>query len=128
MSEGVNISLPTTTAFVNVSILDGGGMLGHVSFIHANQTGDQPMSCWVALIQHPSGRNLLWDVGISSVHSPANIDSDLKDINDYTDANRKVYTWGRTRGPELSLREQLKNRQGMEPEDIDTVLFSHAHW
>jgi hypothetical protein len=66
MSE--SYSLPQTEAYVDISVLDGGGMLGHVSFVHEGQEGELPMSCWVAYILHPSsGRRMLWDVGISQV-------------------------------------------------------------
>lgn len=66
MSE--SFSLPQTDAHVEVSILDGGGMLGHLKHFHEGQEGDLPMSSWAIYIHHPpSGRHLLWDVGLDMV-------------------------------------------------------------
>jgi hypothetical protein len=64
------LPLPTTDGFVNVTILDGGGMIGRRSLIHADDdNSDIHMSCWVFYIDHPrTGKKTLWDIGISSVN------------------------------------------------------------
>lgn len=63
------VELPKTDASVDVSILDGGGMIGNSGIMHANEEPkDIPMSCWVFYIHHPkTGKKVIWDVGISAV-------------------------------------------------------------
>jgi len=63
------VELPKTDASVDVSILDGGGMIGNSTIMHANEEPkDVPMSCWVFYIHHPkTGKKVIWDVGISAV-------------------------------------------------------------
>lgn len=62
--------LPKTDAYVDVAILDGGGMIGSSSLMHAEgPPTDINMSCWVFYINHPTtGKKVIWDVGISAVH------------------------------------------------------------
>jgi hypothetical protein len=64
------LELPKTESYVDVSILDGGGMIGASAIMHAEgEPRDIAMSCWVFYIHHPkSGKKVLWDVGISAVH------------------------------------------------------------
>jgi hypothetical protein len=63
-----SFSLPQTEAHVEISILDGGGMVGLLKPFHEGQEGDLPMSSWTIYIHHPpSGRHLLWDVGLDMV-------------------------------------------------------------
>jgi hypothetical protein len=63
------IDFPKTESYVDVAILDGGGMIGASAIMHAEgEPRDIPMSCWVFYIHHPkSGKKVLWDVGISAV-------------------------------------------------------------
>lgn len=65
---------PKTEAYVDVAILDGGGMIGSSSLMHAEgPPTDINMSCWVFYIQHPTtGKKLIWDVGISAVYPSRN--------------------------------------------------------
>ena len=67
------LEFPTTKGYVDVAILDGGGMIGNSKIMHADEPErDVPMSCWVFYIQHPkSGKKVIWDVGISAVSSIA---------------------------------------------------------
>ena len=68
--------LPKTESYVDVAILDGGGMIGSSSLMHAEgPPTDINMSCWVFYIQNPTtGKKVLWDVGISAVHfSPKSV-------------------------------------------------------
>src|SRR5579859_5063649 len=61
---------PKTDAYVDVAILDGGGMIGSSALMHAEgPPTDINMSCWVFYINHPTtGKKVIWDVGISAVH------------------------------------------------------------
>jgi len=63
------LELPKTDAYVEVAILDGGGMIGNSGIMHKEQEPhDVDMSCWVFYISNPKkGKKLLWDVGISAV-------------------------------------------------------------
>ena len=60
---------PNTDAYVDVAILDGGGMIGSSSIMHAEGPPTEiNMSCWVFYINHPpTGKKVIWDVGISAV-------------------------------------------------------------
>jgi hypothetical protein len=52
-----------------------------------------------------------------------------KDPNDYGEACQKVfYVGARAYGPSTDIVTQLKERRGVKPDEIDSVLFSHAHW
>ena len=66
--------LPKTQAYVDVAILDGGGMVGSSSLMHAEgPPTDINMSCWVFYIHNPTtGKKVIWDVGISAVYLPHN--------------------------------------------------------
>jgi hypothetical protein len=61
---------PQTDAFVDVTILNGGGMLGHSSIMHADEPPrDVPMGNWSFYIVHPkSQKKIMWDLGISAVN------------------------------------------------------------
>jgi len=66
----VNIlELPKSEGYVDVCILDGGGMIGNSGIMHKEeQPHDVNMSCWVFYISHAkTGKKILWDVGISAV-------------------------------------------------------------
>ena len=61
--------LPAGPGFVEVQILDGGSFTANLNVIHAGSTS-VPFRChsWVFYIYHkPSGRHILWDVGLSAV-------------------------------------------------------------
>jgi hypothetical protein len=66
------LDLPKTDSYVDVAILDGGGMIGSSKIMHAEWPDDRDvhMSCWVFYIHHPkSGKKVVWDAGISAVFS-----------------------------------------------------------
>ena len=56
--------------FVNVTILNGGGILGHSSIMHADESSrDVPMGNWSFYIVYPqSQKKIMWDLGISAVY------------------------------------------------------------
>ena len=63
------LDFPKTEGYVDISILDGGGMIANSRILHKEwDPRDVNMSCWVFYISHPkSGKKILWDVGISAV-------------------------------------------------------------
>jgi hypothetical protein len=66
------LPLPQAKGYVDVSILNGGGMMCLSSLIHADEETphDIEMSCWVFYIYHPtSDKRAIWDVGVSAVSS-----------------------------------------------------------
>jgi hypothetical protein len=125
------LPLPQTEAYVDVSILNGGGMLGRSSIIHADEENphDMEMSCWVFYIYHPtSGKKAIWDVGVSAVSSFLKSKTNLQDHNDYVESEQHIYIHGRAYGPKVPIEVQLEKRTHVKPIEIDSVLFSHAHW
>ncbi|POR33566.1 Uncharacterized protein TPAR_06261, partial [Tolypocladium paradoxum] len=110
--------LPPSTGSVEVQLLDGGSFTGNLDVVHA-RSPSVPYRChsWAFYIHHkPSGRHLLWDVGLSADRTEFtayNIRHSLDVLNPVS--------------PRLSLPEQLR-RRGIEADQVDTVLFSHHHW
>lgn len=127
------LDLPKTDSYVEVAILDGGGMIGSSKIMHAEWPDDRdvPMSCWVFYIHHPkSGKKVVWDVGISAVFAPSFVSViNMKDREDYGAATQRIF-YGPARGfgPKNDLPTQLEKRRGVKGSEIDAVLFSHAHW
>jgi hypothetical protein len=67
------LPFPETEGYVDVSILDGGGLTGTSKIMHADEpVRDIAMSCWVFYIHNVKmGKKVLWDVGISAVYLPS---------------------------------------------------------
>ncbi|KAF5009336.1 hypothetical protein FDECE_4434 [Fusarium decemcellulare] len=111
--------LPQASGHVQVTLLDGGGFTtADDTKIHADGH-DQPyyLYDWCFYLYHEAtGRRILWDLGISN-------DRDL-----YTPFILN-YHWPSCNpvGPRRSLVDQLGDL-GVKPGEIDTVIFSHAHW
>ncbi|KAJ3546556.1 hypothetical protein NM208_g1940 [Fusarium decemcellulare] len=106
------------TGSVHVRLLDGGSFTANYDVLHAD-VPSTPFRCysWAFYIHHePSGRHILWDVGLSDDPSEYTAYS-VKHIIDVLEPVR----------PRLSLSEQLKSH-GVDADDIDTVIFSHHHW
>ncbi|KAJ5292054.1 hypothetical protein N7478_001305 [Penicillium angulare] len=114
-----NPALPSTEAFVDLTLLNGGSMVGSKHLLHA---GDSPADFrlynWAFLIQHPSSnRRVLWDVGMTSKE------------DDYPPVITKKFIGPHhVAGPVESLAEQIKRRREIDAEEIDTVVMSHAHF
>ncbi|KAH7061620.1 beta-lactamase-like protein [Paraphoma chrysanthemicola] len=107
--------LPHTDAYVELSLLDGGSFIGDWSKVHAGASGTYRMYDWAFYISH-GDRHLLWDLGLD------------EDRDNYTPWVNKYMLDGVNHvGPKRSLVQQLEGR-GVRAGDIDTVLFSHAHW
>ena len=62
--------LPSTDAFVDLSLLDGGSFIGDLSLLHAGQSGTFRMYNWAFYIAH-RGRHVLWDLGLDQVRLEA---------------------------------------------------------
>ncbi|KAF1949058.1 Metallo-hydrolase/oxidoreductase [Byssothecium circinans] len=111
-----NRPLPKTEAFVELSLLDGGSFIGDIERLHAGVTNAQfRMYNWAFYLLH-QGRHVIWDLGLDedrSCYTPW-VDKFMLDKVNHV-------------GPRRSIVAQLGER-GVSAEDVDTVLFSHAHW
>ncbi|KAF1996664.1 Metallo-hydrolase/oxidoreductase [Amniculicola lignicola CBS 123094] len=115
-AEPLCAPLPETDACVQLSLLDGGSFIGEIAKVHAAvENAKYRMYNWAFHISH-NGRHLLWDLGLDedrSCYTPWVNQFMLNEINHV--------------GPRRSIVQQLKER-GVSASEIDTVLFSHAHW
>ncbi|KAF5614622.1 metallo-hydrolase oxidoreductase [Fusarium tjaetaba] len=104
---------------VKVHLLDGGSFsTASMKLLHKNGSSEPfRMYDWCFLIHHqPSNRYVLWDLGCSD------------DYSVYTPwVNKFMLPYANVVGPLKSLKEQLEYL-GLRVEQIDSVLFSHAHW
>ncbi|KAG7038941.1 cytochrome p450 [Colletotrichum scovillei] len=112
-------TLPFSSSAVELTLLDGGGLTTtDDTKIHADGH-DRPyfLYNWCFYIHHrASGRKILWDLGISDdrqLYTPFVLNYHWTSCNPV--------------GPRRRLADQLQDI-GVETSDIDTVLFSHAHW
>jgi hypothetical protein len=66
-----DLNLPATDGHVDVTILDGGGLIGTTRVMHEGDAEkDVRMCCWVFYIHHrKSNKKIFWDVGVSAVSS-----------------------------------------------------------
>ncbi|KAH6971072.1 beta-lactamase-like protein [Ilyonectria sp. MPI-CAGE-AT-0026] len=111
-------SLPASSGHVTVKLLDGGSFTANLNVLHQG-SASVPYRChsWAFFIHHePSGRHILWDVGLSA---------DRSEYTAYT--NKHVLNVLHPVSPVVSLPEQL-HALGVLPDTLDTVIFSHHHW
>ncbi len=69
MTTSSHPPLPQSTGSVELQILDGGSFSANFEVVHAD-SASKPFKChsWVVYIHHkPTGRHILWDVGLSAV-------------------------------------------------------------
>ncbi|KAF2707701.1 Metallo-hydrolase/oxidoreductase [Pleomassaria siparia CBS 279.74] len=108
--------LPETDAYVQLSLLDGGSFVGDIGRVHAGVAKNKfRMYNWAFYIFH-RGRHILWDLGLDgdrSCYTPWVNQYMLEQVNHV--------------GPRSSIVHQLSER-GVLASQVDTVLFSHAHW
>ncbi|KAH7242855.1 beta-lactamase-like protein [Fusarium solani] len=104
---------------VQVHLLDGGSFsTATLSFLHHGAPPELfRLYDWCFLIFHrPSGRYVLWDLGCSH------------DESLYTPWVKKIMLpSARPVGPRKPVATQLEEL-GVKADQIDSVLFSHAHW
>ncbi|EAT87915.1 hypothetical protein HBI56_092930 [Parastagonospora nodorum] len=113
--ETPSSSLPHTRAHVKLSLLDGGSFIGDLDKVHAGASGKYRMYNWAFYIEK-QGRHMLWDLGLD------------EDRSNYTPwVNKYMLDEVNHVGPRRTIVRQLSER-GVRAEQIDTVLFSHAHW
>ncbi|KAL2816065.1 beta-lactamase-like protein [Aspergillus cavernicola] len=113
------MQLPTTDAFVHVSLLNGGSMTAEYHKLHAGEPADEfRMYNWVFFIFHKQqNQRLLWDLGMSS------------NKDDYTPVIANgPWTEARILGPRESLVDQIQRREDVTADEINTVIPSHAHF
>ncbi|KAF2682349.1 Metallo-hydrolase/oxidoreductase [Lentithecium fluviatile CBS 122367] len=115
-TEALSGTLPETDAYVDLSLLDGGSFVGELSKIHAGVSNTKfRMYNWAFYISH-RGRHVLWDLGLD------------EDRSCYTPwVNKFMLAEVNHVGPRRSIVAQL-NERSVTAHQIDTVLFSHAHW
>ena len=59
----------------------------------------------------------------------ANTDRYIQDRTRYTHRVKTAFCDViNTQGPTVPLVSQLRNRRGLAPEDVKTIICSHAHW
>ncbi|KAE9574990.1 hypothetical protein CGMCC3_g8819 [Colletotrichum fructicola] len=115
----LNRPIPLATGAVEIVLLDGGGFTttddtkihedGHLEPYYLYD--------WCFFIHHrATGRRMLWDLGI---HNDRELYTPFVLNYHWTSCNPV--------GPRKSLITQLEDL-GVMAEEIDTVIFSHAHW
>ncbi|KAH7379269.1 beta-lactamase-like protein [Phaeosphaeria sp. MPI-PUGE-AT-0046c] len=110
-----NGDLSHSNAYVELALLDGGSFIGDLSKVHAGESGRYRMYNWAFHICH-EGRHMLWDLGLD------------EDRSNYTPwVNKFMLDEVNHVGPRRTIVQQLAER-GVQPEQIEKVLFSHAHW
>ncbi|KAE8375353.1 beta-lactamase-like protein [Aspergillus bertholletiae] len=114
-----NIELPTTDAYVDVQLLNGGSMTAKYHVLHAGEPADEfRLYNWAFYIYHAKqGRRMLWDLGMSSNPDdfpPAIANGPLEET--------------RAQAPYEPIEKQIERRIGVTADEIDTILLSHAHF
>ncbi|KAF2662798.1 Metallo-hydrolase/oxidoreductase [Lophiostoma macrostomum CBS 122681] len=115
-AEHPRYPLPDTDAYIHLSLLDGGSFIGDYSKIHAGVSDETfRMYNWAFYIRHQD-RHMLWDLGLDG------------DKSCYTPwVNKYLLDEVNHVGPRKPIVQQLSER-GVLADQIDSVLFSHAHW
>ncbi|PYH38770.1 uncharacterized protein BO87DRAFT_443205 [Aspergillus neoniger CBS 115656] len=115
--------LPETAAFVDAKLLNGGSMTAHYHKLHAGEpVVEFRMYNWAFYIHHPGQqRHIIWDLGFSSRH--------IQDPDDYPPAVAEgPFVEAHFQAPSESISDQIQRRSGVSPDQIDTIVFSHAHF
>ncbi|KAL5401256.1 hypothetical protein PMIN03_010107 [Paraphaeosphaeria minitans] len=108
--------IPQPTAFVGLSLLDGGSFIADTDKLHAHVSNAKfRMYDWAFCISHGDKR-IVWDLGLD------------EDRYLYTPwVNRFILDFVDPAGPRKSIVKQLSER-GVSSAQIKTIIFSHAHW
>ncbi|KAI1608322.1 hypothetical protein EDD36DRAFT_109964 [Exophiala viscosa] len=106
-------------AVVTVQILDGGTFTANESKVMAG-AADLRYSVpdWAFLVRDcESGRVLLWDYGLSEVR---------EEFTPFVQQN--LLGELSPRSPATSVVQQIEERNGIAGPNLETIIFSHAHW
>ncbi|OBT60642.1 hypothetical protein VE03_09957 [Pseudogymnoascus sp. 23342-1-I1] len=121
-SQPAHVQLPFGEQTVDVSLICavnfGPAVLKRfmsplVPQVHTHKTKSPSLSF---LIQHPSGRKLVWDLGIR------------KDYNNYAPS---IANYIPTTGYEIDVTQnvvEVLEEKGIKGEEIEAVIWSHWHW
>ncbi|GAB7349176.1 hypothetical protein MBLNU459_g8111t1 [Dothideomycetes sp. NU459] len=119
-SRGVSYSAPPETkSYVELQLLNGGSFTAERHKINAGAKADKfRLYNWCFYIQNRAkGKHVLWDLGMT-----ANKSDYATFVGDY------IFDETRPCGPSKTIAEQLRQRNGLDAKDIDSVVFSHAHF
>ncbi|EHL02466.1 putative N-acyl homoserine lactonase AttM [Glarea lozoyensis 74030] len=116
-----DLKIPSSDATVRVRIIDTTSRISGIpidGFMRPSIKGFEYLNCpaFSFLIEHPSSRNLLFDLGVR------------KDIENFSPRiiNRiKEGGWKVT--VEKSVRDQLSDNN-VKPSSIEAIIWSHWHW
>ncbi|KAK7191705.1 hypothetical protein PSPO01_02154 [Paraphaeosphaeria sporulosa] len=108
--------IPLSTAFVGLSLLDGGSFIADTDKLHADVSNAKfRMYNWAFCISH-GDEHIVWDLGLD------------EDRSLYTPwVNKFMLDYVNPAGPRKSIVQQLSER-GVSSAQIKTIIFSHAHW
>ncbi len=71
---------------------------------------------WSYFLIHENGTKIVWDLGL------------LKDLEQYPPSILSYCYEYEPIAPEKNAAEYLQQEHGFKPEEVDYVIFSHAHW
>lgn len=121
MAQPPNLNIPSSTTTVSVRIIDTTSHISGIDikgFVSPHIKGHDYLDCpaYSFLIEHPSGRNLLFDLGVR------------KDWENYSQriVNR-IKDGGWTVTVRQGVREQL-GEHGFDGNSIEAIIWSHWHW
>lgn len=116
-----NLHIPPSQTTVSVRIINTTSHISNIAlerFVQPPIAGFTHLSCpaYAFLIEHPSGRKLLFDLGVR------------KDHENFSPAIRsRIESGGWGVEVEKDVREQLEEH-GVSGKDIEAVIWSHFHW
>ncbi|KAN0117651.1 Beta-lactamase-like protein [Hyaloscypha variabilis] len=116
-----DLKIPASNTTVNVRIIDTTSQIDGIAvseFIQPSIKGHTYLSCpaFSFLIEHPSSRSLLFDLGVRKDHE--NLAPRI--VKRLTDGGWKVVV-------KQGVREQLE-ANGVDGKSIEGIIWSHWHW
>lgn len=116
-----NLHIPPSRTTISVRIIDTTSHISKIAldrFMSPPIAGFTHLSCpaFAFLIEHPSGRKLLFDLGVRA--DPENFSPVIK---------QRIESGGWGVEVQKGVREQLEEH-GVNGADIEAVIWSHWHW
>ncbi|KUJ20708.1 uncharacterized protein LY89DRAFT_682407 [Mollisia scopiformis] len=116
-----DLKIPSSSTIVQVRIIDTTSHIEGISiagFIEPHIKGFDTLSCpaFSFLIEHPSGRKVLFDLGVRKDHE--NYAKNI--VNRIKDGGWKVIV-------KQGVKEQLE-ANGVDGKSIEAIIWSHWHW